>query len=644
MTRHVAQSLQTGKHLLVQAGTGTGKSLAYLVPAIAHAVEAERPVVVSTATLALQAQIIGRDLPRLLESIESELPRPVEVGLVKGRANYLCKQKLAGGFPEEDEAEEALFSAETEPTGGIRYEPTTRTGREVVMLREWAEETETGDRDDLDEGVTDKAWRQVSVNAVDCLGKKCPMIEECFSELARKHAAESDVVITNHAVLAIDAFEGLEVLPEHDAVIIDEAHELADRVTSAVTGQLSAQMVQAAASSMRKHTAINVEDIQSAGTGIEAAFNGVPDGLLGGPRKTGLLNEQQAAAVETLRNAAHQGLKDSKESGSEAQPGRTNARARLQAVYDVAERMLSAQDTDDVIWVDRPATFTPGQGYQPADISDPPMLYVAPTSVAGRLREGLFGDRTVVMTSATLTIADSFEPLAGSLGLLGSQAPAWESVDVGSPFEYPKQGMLYVAKHLPPPSLRTQEAQRKELAGLIEASGGATLALFSSKRAAEQAAEELRETLDVPILCQGESTMSALVRQFAEEEKTCLFGTMSLWQGVDVPGRSCRLVAIDRIPFPRPDDPLNTARSQEVAKAGGNGFMRVAATHAAIRLSQGAGRLIRTAEDRGVLAVLDSRLATARYGDFLKRSMPPFWPTHDGETARSALSRLAAAS
>jgi ATP-dependent DNA helicase DinG len=637
MSSRVSDSLRSGKHLLVQAGTGTGKSLAYLIPALHHAVSTDKPVLVSTATLALQAQIIGRDLPRLLESIQDELPRPPQVALVKGRSNYLCKQKLAGGFPEDDEDQEALFAAAVEPTGGVTtYEPTSKLGKEVVMLREWADTTDTGDRDDLPTGVTDKAWRQVSVNAVDCLGRKCTMFEECFSELARKDAHEADLVITNHAMLAIDAFEGLDVLPEHEAVIIDEAHELTDRVTSAVTVQLSAQMVQAAASSARRHTAINVDGLQAAAVAVEAAFGGVEDGLLARG-----LNQQQGSAVESARNAARTALSDSKPSGdAEADPGRTTARSRLQAVLDVTERMLASQQTADVVWVSRPGTFTPGRGYQPADISEPPLLYVAPTSVAGRLREGLFGTRTVVLTSATLKIGESFDPLAGSLGLLGPEAPKWDGVDVGSPFDYPRQGVLYVAKHLPAPSMKSQDAQRKELAGLIEASGGATLALFSSRRAAEQAAEELREMLDVPILCQGDSTMSALVREFAEDEQTCLFGTMSLWQGVDVPGRACRLVAIDRIPFPRPDDPLNNARSQEVAKAGGNGFMQVAATHAAIRLSQGAGRLIRTTEDRGVLAILDSRLATARYGGFLKKSMPEFWATANGDVARNALSRL----
>ncbi|GAB3846042.1 ATP-dependent DNA helicase [Nesterenkonia populi] len=646
MARRVAGALDRGKHLLVQAGTGTGKSLAYLVPAVAHAVQAEKPVIVSTATLALQAQIMGRDLPRLLESLEPELERPVEVALVKGRANYLCKQKLAGGFPEGDDDAEALFSVAAEPSGGVTtYEPTSKLGKQVVMLREWAEKTETGDRDDLPEGVTDQAWRQVSVNAVDCLGRKCPMVEECFTEQARAQAADSDIVVTNHAMLAIDAFEGLEVLPEHDAVIIDEGHELAERVTSAVTVHLSAAMIQAAASSARRHTAIRVEPLQDAAAAVGAAFDGIEDGLLNKtPGKPTGLRERQLSAVQAARDAAKTALSDSKPAGDstagEAEAGRTAARARLQAVYDVANRILQADETPDVVWLTRPGTFTPGQGYTPADPTEPPLIYVAPTTVAGRLREGLFGTRTVVLTSATLAVGGSFDPVAGQLGLSGPKAPGWDAADVGSPFDYPKQGMLYVAKQLPAPSLNTQHAQREELGRLIEASKGATLALFSSRRAAEEAAAQLREQLDVPILCQGDATMSALVREFAEDQETCLFGTMSLWQGVDVPGESCRLVAIDRIPFPRPDDPLMNARSQEVARSGGNGFMAVSAAHAAVRLAQGAGRLIRTQEDRGVLAVLDSRLATKQYGSYLKQSMPDFWATTDSSVAQGALRRL----
>ncbi|MGG5172187.1 ATP-dependent DNA helicase [Pseudarthrobacter sp. J1738] len=642
MARQVVRAIESGDHLLVQAGTGTGKSLAYLVPLILHSLESEKPALVSTATLALQAQIVGRDLPRLLESITDKLSRPVKVALVKGRANYVCQHKLDGGFPSDEPSEGALFSLGEDTSvphlpaasGG----PASALGKEVVRLREWAHQTETGDRDELVPGVTDRAWRQVSVTSMECLGaQKCPMADECFSELARHRAAESDVVVTNHAMLAINAFEGLAVLPEHDVVVVDEAHELQDRVTGAVSGQLSAAMSHAAATSARRHTGITVDALHAATEALEMALAGVPSGLL----PSGL-NDDQLAAVEALREASRAALSDSKGDGSQsADGGRQIARSRLMAVLELSERLLAAKENREVVWISRNSSFDPVQGYSQPDDSMPALINVAPLSVAGRLREGLFADHTVILTSATLAIGSAFEPAAGGLGLLGDGAPSWTGIDVGSPFDYPRQGMLYVAKHLPKPGRGTSAEALDELEELIKASGGGALCLFSSRRAAEDAAEALRPRIPHSILCQGESTMTALVKQFADERDTCLFGTMSLWQGVDVPGDSCRLVVIDRIPFPRPDDPLMTARSRAVAQAGGNGFMSVSATHAAVRLAQGAGRLIRSTGDRGVVAVLDSRLATERYGAFLRAALPPFWSTVDQTTVLASLKRLA---
>jgi ATP-dependent DNA helicase DinG len=230
-------------------------------------------------------------------------------------------------------------------------------------------------------------------------------------------------------------------------------------------------------------------------------------------------------------------------------------------------------------------------------------------------------------------------------GAVGKHGLAWSGRDVGSPFNHPRSGILYVARHLPPPGRDgLPAAYLTEIQELIDAAGGRTLGLFSSMRAAKQATEELRGVLGRPLLCQGEDATAQLVRQFAGDEETCLFGTLSLWQGVDVPGRALQLVIIDRIPFPRPDDPLASARQRAVAARGGNGFMTVAAAHAGLLLAQGAGRLLRTMEDKGMVAVLDPRLATARYGSFLRASLPPFWPTTDPAVARAALRRLSAAS
>jgi ATP-dependent DNA helicase DinG len=250
----------------------------------------------------------------------------------------------------------------------------------------------------------------------------------------------------------------------------------------------------------------------------------------------------------------------------------------------------------------------------------------------------------VILTSATLTIGGNFDAMARSWGLtaVGDEAATWKGIDVGSPFAHAKSGILYVAAHLPPPGRdgTGSAEQLDEIESLITAAGGRTLGLFSSMRAAKATAEAMRGRLDTPVLCQGEDTTSALVRRFAADDETTLFGTLSLWQGVDVPGPSLSLVLIDRIPFPRPDDPLITARQRAVAARGGNGFMAVAATHAALLLAQGAGRLLRSVDDRGVVAVLDSRMATARYAGFLRASLPPFWATTDSAQVRRALERL----
>ncbi len=297
---------------------------------------------------------------------------------------------------------------------------------------------------------------------------------------------------------------------------------------------------------------------------------------------------------------------------------------------------------DDVrLIADRMANVGPAQVLWAAQGRSGPRLHCAPLDVADQLASSIFAERTVVLTSATLSLGGTFDAVTRAVGLDPS-GEEWTGIDVGSPFDYGAQAMLYVAKHLPPPG-RDGASERffDELAELVEAAGGRTVGLFSSRRGAEMAAEAVRERLpDLTILCQGEAHLSELTAQFAADESTCLFGTLGLWQGLDVPGPTCQLVVIDRIPFPRPDDPLMGARQRLVERRGGNGFMSVAASHAALLLAQGSGRLIRRVTDRGVVAVLDSRLATARYGSFLTASMPPMWRTADRETVLKALRRL----
>ena len=626
MAAAVEAAVASGEHLLVQAGTGTGKSLAYLVPALTHALATGKPVIVSTATLALQAQVIDRDLPRLASAVTPLLGHRPTYALVKGRRNYLCKHKLVGGFPAE---EDALFDVPGEPAAG----GPGRLGAEILRLRDWADETETGDRDELVPGVSERAWRQVSVSAHECLGTKCPMAQECFTENARAESRQADIVVTNHALLAIDAFGDPTLLPEHDAVIVDEGHELVDRVTSAITDELTGAMVERAArQSARLVRGASAEGLVEPDQALAKSSEDLAsalDGLVEG-RLTALPAELTAALahVRDTARALLSALKPPR--GEEIDGARQVARAGVQEVYDVSARLLDGVD-QDVIWL----ADEQRRGK---------VLHVAPITVAGLLREKLFGERTVILTSATLELGGTFDALARTLGLAGPDAPEWTGLDVGSPFDYPRQAMLYVAKHLPPPGRDgIGPAQLDELEALVRAAGGRTLGLFSSMRAARTAAEEMRERLDTPVLLQGEDQTPTLVRDFARDAETSLFGTLSLWQGVDVPGPACQLVVIDRLPFPRPDDPLSSARSQAVADTGGNGFMTVSATHAALRLAQGSGRLIRSAADRGVVAVLDSRLSTARYAGFLRASLPPYWPTTDRAVVLAALGRLDAA-
>ncbi|ROS28187.1 ATP-dependent DNA helicase [Cellulomonas sp. PhB150] len=655
MALAVTAALETGDHLLVQAGTGTGKSLGYLVPAVRHAVLEDERVVVSTATLALQRQVITRDLPLVADALAPRLPRAPKIALLKGWHNYVCINKVSGGYPEDEGATlfdlgENAGAAEHPALGGTDRPGTGESlGAQVVRLREWAEETESGDRDDLVPGVTDRAWRQVSVTSLECIGGKCPMLTECFPERARGLAREADVVVTNHAMLGIAASGSPNVLPEHDVLVVDEAHELTDRVTAQATAELSLATIEHAARLARRHGGVPTTDLDSAGQALATFLVTMPEGRF--PRG---LPDEARAAVAAVRDASRTLLSVLKPDtttakGGGAEGGLKMAASAMLMLFEVAERM--AADPDDnkhtVLWCARSE-----------DRRGTPMtrLHAAPLAVNGLIRTHLLSGRSAVLTSATLALGGSFDPVARAVGLevradaepVGPAAdgarPAaltWHGLDVGSPFDYRKQGICYVAKHLPPPGREpATEAQLDEIQALITAAGGRTLGLFSSRRAANAVAEAMRERLDVPILLQGDDQLPTLVAQFAADEPTCLFGTLSLWQGVDVPGPSCSLVIIDRIPFPRPDDPVRSARSDAVGSAGGNGFMAVSATHAALLLAQGAGRLIRGTQDRGVVAVLDPRLRTARYGDFLARSMPDFWPTTDRAAVVSALERL----
>ncbi|MEV4659136.1 ATP-dependent DNA helicase [Micromonospora sp. NPDC049301] len=663
MTTAIEECVTSGEHLLVQAGTGTGKSLAYLAPALT----VDGPVVVSTATLALQSQLVDHDLPRLADAVEPLLGRRPTFAVLKGRHHYLCLARLDNSTA--DEPEDALFDAPaTRPGGGTKWlGEAGRLGKQVERLRDWAEKTATGDRDELDPGVDDQAWRLVSMPARECVGAtRCPFGAECFAEASRARAREADIVVTNHSLLAVDMLADRHIVPPHKLLIVDEAHELADRVSSAAQAELVPELIDRSTRRARPLLRPETADaLTAAGDALAVGLAEAPAGRLTAGLPTPL--REACTLLDAATRAALDAIGEVK--SDDPDPVRKQqAKAVLDELSTTAQRLLEEAD-HDVAWVEK------------NDSGTRRALVVAPLSVAGTLATHLYDERTVVATSATLALGGRFDTVARALGLDAPPAPAspaaaslaartgpgrpaaetpgrrladaatvpptegpgWRSLDVGSPFDYARQGILYVAAHLPRPSVSgLPEAAGEELLALVEALGGRTLGLFSSRRAAQQAAELLRARTDLPVLLQGEEALPLLVRRFREERSSCLFGVMSLWQGVDVPGDACQLVVIDRLPFPRPDEPLAAARAAAVDAGGGSGFAAVSVPIAAVRLAQGVGRLIRATGDRGVVAVLDSRLETARgYGPFLRRSLPPFWYTTRPEVARGALQRLA---
>lgn len=623
MATAVASALEKERHLAVQAGTGTGKSLAYLVPAFRHAQETGSTVIVSTATLALQRQLVERDLPRLAEALEPHLAKKPTFAIMKGRSNYVCLNKVSRAS--ELESEDTLLDADSP----------SALGRHVQRVYEWAEDTETGDREDLEPGVPDLAWRQVSVTSAECLGAtRCPHGEDCFAELARRRAADVDIVVTNHALLAIDAVADVNILPEHDVVIIDEAHELDGRITSVSTAEITGRALKMAATRAKslgangkdqRLTEQAAELTQLLGEFLPGRWTDLPENA----------KQQLMALADTLsscRDTIARTPEGEQASDPEKFAERQNLANHLSTLVEAIARILDVFATGDpaahadVVWLER----------DERTLTD--TLAVAPLSIAGMLHEKLFGEQTVVLTSATLALGGRFDAMAAQWGL---PKGTWDSLDVGYPFNPARSGILYTASHLPQPGRDGLSPETlEEIRELIMAAGGRTLGLFSSRRAAQQAAEALKPKIPFDIFLQGEDSIGALVDKFTKNENSCLFGTLSLWQGVDVPGPSCSLVLIDRIPFPRPDNPLMQARTEAAKAAGRNGFMEVSATHAALLMAQGAGRLLRSVDDRGVVAVLDNRLETKRYGSYLRDSMPQMWRTTDPEIVQGALKRL----
>ena len=594
MVEAVAGAIAGGRHAVVQAGTGTGKSLGYLVPAVLSG----KRTVVATATKALQDQLVGRDLPFLAE----HLGVPFTYAALKGRSNYLCLQR----------AKEALGEASQQE---LEVSTDAVLQAEVLRLVGWGTTSDDGDRSGLDIEPSPRAWGMVSVSSDECPGAaRCPMGEACFAERARATAADADVLVVNTHLYGTHLAAGRGVLPDHDVVVFDEAHQLEDIVSSTAGFEIGAGRFVAVARAARgvladRSLPDEAEGVAGQLVAALAAFDGkrVTAGDVAEPvgvARTRL--ERLAAALRAIDT-----------SDADAQTRKARATRVLGALLDDLDRVLSPGE-GDVVWVEGPTAS--------------PTLQVAPVDVAVTLAP-LWEECTAVLTSATLP--------PGLRARVGLPADRTDERDVGSPFAFDEQALLYCAAHLPDPRAEGYaEAVADELVALIDAAGGRTLALFTSWRAMNAAVEAVAPRVSSPVLAQGQLPKPALVDAFASDEATSLFATMGFWQGIDVPGRTLSLVVVDRLPFPRPDDPLLQARRDKIGR--GKSFGVVDLPRAATLLAQGAGRLIRTASDRGVVAVLDPRLATANYRWDIVRALPPMRRTRHRAEVEAFLREITA--
>jgi ATP-dependent DNA helicase DinG len=598
MAKAVSDAIVGSRHLVVQAGTGTGKTLAYLVPAILSG----RKTVVATATKALQDQLAGKDLPFL----DEHLDRPFSWAVLKGRSNYLCRQRL-------DEA----LAGEVPLSLGSGFDPADGPSRgELDEIVEWAEATPTGDRAELAREPRPATWAAVSTGSDECPGAaKCPRGEDCFAEDARQAAAAADVIVVNTHLYGTNLAAGGAVLPEHDLVVFDEAHQLEDTVSETCGAELSGGRFTALA-----HVVGGLIDDE----GLKESLLAVGDRIglalapdVGSRLRRGVSDDLRSV-LESARSRLAEATAAIRKINSEAADVKTRKERALKAVTGLEGDIDRALDlTPEVVaWIEQP--------------NREPRLCLAPLDVAPILDALVWEERTAILTSATIPPG-----LADTVGL---PPEGVDELDAGSPFDFGTQGLLYCAAHLPDPRQpKYEEALHDELLALITAAGGRTLALFTSYRAMEAAAEALRPQLDTPVLVQGDLPKPALTQAFADDEPTSLFATLSFWQGVDVPGRSLSLVTIDKLPFPRPDEPLLQAR-REQARAGA--FATVDLPRATTLLAQGVGRLVRTNEDRGVVAVLDSRLANATYRWTIVNALPPMKRTRHRAEAEAFLKEL----
>ncbi|MBI4884656.1 MAG: ATP-dependent DNA helicase [Actinobacteria bacterium] len=595
MALAVANAIETGRHLVVQAGTGTGKTIGYLVPAIL----AGKRVVVATATKALQDQLAAKDLPFLAQHMNV----PFEWAVLKGRSNYVCMQRVR-------EIQDAA-------TGQLELEDVAATTRaEINRLVAWSGTTDTGDQASLSWAPSERAWQAVSVGSDECPGaSKCPMGGVCFAESARERASVADVVVVNMHLYGLHVGTGGLILPEHDVVVMDEAHQLEDIMSDTVGVQVAGGRFSRLAVAAKRI----LDDPTLVGAIAEASFT-VRDALV--PFLGERLSSPFPDAVQNMLIDVRARIERIQDALRLIDSNVEDAKARKTRCQQLATRL---QDTIDVALAARTG-FVSFVGGGP----EYPRLEIAPLEVGGVLASGVWSKRTAVLCSATIP---------SSLGLrVGLPAGGFDEIDVGSPFDYEHNALLYCAVHLPDPrSPAFTAAVHDELVALITAAGGRTLALFTSWKAMDAAAEAVRGRVEVPIMTQRDLPKTALVKAFSDDEHTCLFATAGLFQGVDIPGRTLSLVVIDRIPFPRPDDPLLSARREQLGAAA---FGQIDLPRASMLLAQATGRLIRNSRDRGVVAVMDPRLGKANYRWDIVKALPPMKRTRSRAEAEAFLREI----